>query len=211
MTIDEAVAALSELTSGGTYTKNQFFGPEQWVQNFLAGDDAFKMKSHQVAWTLVHEGTPDLRRTGLEFWGAVSPPDGVSDALAELYLAEQPPDPNLRDSVGLYTGHRFSDDVGRRLAARFAADPDGERDIAGNAVRYDAHGAAWDALIRLVLKTDDARGLYRLFDAAYQADRIDDFFDAIKGKPPAVRYELAASMPLRLRARYCQITGTTFP
>src|SRR5262245_46070017 len=138
MTLDEALAALADLDRGGT-TREQFFGPQQWVENFQAGDDQFRMKSHEVAWTLVHEGTPRDRQYALEFWGQVSPPDGVSDALAELYLSESPSDPILRANVGRYVGHRFSADVGRRLAARFAADPDGEVELATNAVQYDAH------------------------------------------------------------------------
>src|SRR5690349_3340162 len=111
MTIEEAYAALTELESGASHSKDQHFGPQQWVENFMAGDDAMRTRSHQVAWTLIHDGTPDDRRFALSFWQVVSPPDGVSDALAELYLSEQPPDPNLRESVGMYTGHRFSDDV----------------------------------------------------------------------------------------------------
>ncbi len=210
MTIDEARAALIELERGPE-TRTQSFGPQQWVDNFRRGDDALRTRSHEVAWALVHEGTADERRYALAFWDAVSPPEGVSDALAELYLSESPSDPGLRSSLGLYTGHRFSDEVGQRLAARFSADPDGEAALAVNAVRYDPHGAAWDALIRLVLKTDDATGLFRLFGAAYQAGRSDDFFAALRGKPPETLKEVAASVPLKLRARFGQVTGVSYP
>ncbi len=210
MTIDEARTALLELERGPAL-RSDSFGPKQWVDNFQVADSAGRSRSHEVAWALVHEGTPDERRYALDFWGAVSPPEGVSDALAELYLGESPPDANLRGSIGQYTGHRFSDDVGRKIAARFASDPDGERDLAINAVKFDPQGAAWDALIRLVLKTDDAVAIYRLFGAAYQAERSEDFFTAIKGKPPEVLTEIAGSVPLRLRARFLQITGITYP
>lgn len=210
MNIDEAREALIALEQGAE-SKTQSFGPQQWVGNFAAGDSALRTKSHEVAWALVFEGTPDERRYALDFWGAVSPPEGVSDALAELFLSEDPPDPNLRRSLGLYTGHRFSDEVGQKLAARFAGDPDGERELAGAALRCDPQGQAWGALMRIVLKTQDATGLYRLFDAAYQADRCDDFFTAVKAKPKPVLKELAGSLPRRLRSRFAAITGVSFP
>jgi len=210
MNIDEARAALIELEQGAQ-SRAQSFGPQQWVDNFKAGDTALRTRSHEVAWTLVFDGTPDERRYALDFWGAVSPPEGVSDALAERFLTEDPPDPNLRRSLGLYTGHRFSDAVGHKLAARFAADPEGERELAGAALRCDPQGLAWSALMRIVGKTQDAVGLYRLFDAAYQADRCDDFFAAIKGKGKPVLKELAGSLPLRLRPRFVAITGVAFP
>lgn len=210
MTIDEARSALVELERGYE-NKTQSFGPQQWVDNFNTADDIGRARSHEVAWALVFEGTSDERRYALAFWNVVGIPQGVSDAVADLYLTEDPQDPNLRQSLGLSTSHRFSDDVGRRLAARFAANPDGERELAGNALKYDAQGAAWDALIRLVLKTDDVVGIYKLFDAAYQADRSDDFFTAIKDKPVEVLKEIAGSVPLRMRARFLQITGITFP
>lgn len=163
--------------------------------------------SHEVAWAQVFEGTVNERREALDHWAVVAPPDGVSDALAELYLAEATPDPGLRRSLGLYTGHRFSEEVGLRLAARFAADPDGERDLAGVAMCFDAHGPAWDALVRLVLKTDDAVALYRLFDAAYRGGRADDLFVCLRGRSAATLRALADALPPGFGARLQRATG----
>lgn len=97
--------------------------------------------------------------------------------------------------------------MGRELAARFAADPETERDLAINAVRFDAHGAAWDALMKLVAQAEELVPLYHLFGAAYQAERIDDYFVAIKGKPSRVLVEFAGCLSRPLRDRFRALAG----
>lgn len=169
--------------------------------------------THDVAWLHVFEGTPAERRAALDFWSRVPPPDGVSDALAEAYLEAGPraADPELRACLGLYTGHAFSEAVGLRLAARFSADPTGERDLAPAALRCDPHGDAWQALVRLVLDTHDVPGLYRLFDAAYQAERADDFFAMLRGRPADTLRALARVLPQPMRTRLHRLTGARDP
>ncbi len=172
------------------------FGPLQWVTNYREMSDAGKAECHEVARTLITEGTREERRYALEFWGAVSPPPGASDALAHLYLAEDPPDADLRRFLGFYTGHVFSDDVRDALVTRFATAPHDEAELAGSVVAADPNGPAWTAFSRLVLKADDLSTLAQHLDTAYRAGRVDAFCALIGRKPKALVDSLVDAIPL---------------
>lgn len=207
MTIDEARSALLALESGDE-SYQESFGPRQWVLNHRGLNDADKAWSHDVARTLIFAGSPEERRYALDFWAAVRPPAGASDALGELYLSESPADPNLRKNLGRYTGHTFSPDVGKRLAARFAADPKGEGDLAGAAVKADPDGPGWAAFAGLVKVANDKVSLYALYDVAYRAERVDAFCALLKGKPRGLLEEVGNAIAMaNMAQKFRQLTG----
>ena len=186
---------LQRIFESGDERPGGSFGPLQWVTNHREMSEAGKAESHEVARTLIFDGTRDERRYALGFWGAAGLPAGASDALAQLYLSEADPDPELRRFLGSYTGHAFSPDVLEALVSRFAADPEGELDLAG-AVAGVADGRAWRALEPLIAATQDLKALYGHLNTAYRAGRVPAFCALLARKPPALRSALVDAIAL---------------
>lgn len=172
-------------------------GLAQMTDLFLAGDAAAQATIWEVFEAFALAGDPVETRLAHNFFANNPPPPSTYGKLVGALVAGHPKQAALEEMLGGW-GARLDDADRAALTDLFVADPVAHFALAGNLVKIDPRGRAWDAYTTALGRLQDAGDANALaagFEAACLAMREAEYFAAFVGRPRALVDAVAERLP----------------
>lgn len=169
-------------------------GLAQMTDLFQAGDATAQATIWEVFEAFALAGDPVETRLAHNFFANQPPPTAVYGRLVAAVLAGHPKQAALEEMLGGW-GARLEPADRKALTDVFVADPVGHFALAGNLVKNEPRGGAWDAYLAALTRLDDPNVLAAGFEAACLAGREADYFAAFVGRERALVDAVAERLP----------------
>lgn len=172
-------------------------GLAQMTDLFQGGDAAAQATIWEVFEAFALGGDPVETRLAHNFFANNPPPPALYGRLAAAVLAGHPKSAALEEMLGGW-GARLNDADRKALTDLFVADPVAHFALAGNLVKVEPRGRAWDAYAAALTRlqdADDATALAAGFEAACLAGREGDYFASFIGRTRALVDAVAERLP----------------
>ncbi len=206
MSIDQA-RALYARHSGGDAERWDAFGLAGITEHFYRASPSERTQVWEAFIAFALEG--DVFETSLaeRFLANNAAPAAMYGPLVAAVSAGGHRNQSAIESI-LGASSTNLDDADRATLTRvFIANPVAHFGLAGNLVRRDPRGPAWDAFARALAQVTDVSGLIAGYEAATLARREPDYAGILATRPPEQLRELAPLLPSGAGDQLLQAAG----
>ncbi len=192
MTLDEARQWLASNASGDR--RHEGIGHAGYVDLYETADEATRGKLLDAMTFLLVDGNDSDQLLASSFFARAGAPPPLLRDLATAYVTRKFDGHHpLADLLGRLT-YQMSEDVAAILVRQFNADPVRQFGLSYAVLRHDKRGPTWDNFVRALPSIDQADDLVTGFRAAFAAQRVDDYFALLRGRPESLLRAVASRL-----------------
>ena len=170
-------------------------GIAQVSDAYNAGDDAGRAEIWEVFAAFAEGGDAVETRMAEIFFANKQPPDALYGRFVAVVATGTSPRTVVLERILGGSRTRLSAVDRQTLTALFVADPVGHFALAGNLVKTEPRGQAWDAYVSALARIQDPAVLAYGFEAACLAQREADYYAAFVGRPQELVDAVAERLP----------------